>query len=66
LYKTILGEQAMKQIENYNASKYTDDMYSQIENGIYETKEDDESLYVTSLSFVQEPELDEGSDMRVI
>lgn len=56
----------MKQIENYNASKYTDDMYSQIENGIYETKEDDESLYVTSLSFVQEPELDEGSDMRVI
>jgi hypothetical protein len=51
----------MKQIENYNANKYGSDLYSEIENGVYEAKEDGESLYVTSLSFVQEPEYNEGA-----
>jgi hypothetical protein len=56
----------MKQIENYNANKYNSDIYSEIESGIYEKKEDDESLYVTSLSFVQEPEFDEGPNASSI
>ncbi|MGL6219833.1 MAG: hypothetical protein ACRC36_17460 [Lacrimispora sphenoides] len=45
----------MKQIESYNANKYNSAMYSEIEDGIYEAKVDGESLYVTSLSFIQEP-----------
>lgn len=52
----------MKQIKNYNASKYDSDMYSEIESGVYEVKENGESLYVTSLSFVQEPEFNEGAN----
>jgi hypothetical protein len=56
----------MKQIENYNALKYISDMYSEIESGIYAAKEDGESLYVTSLSFVQEPELNEGDNASYI
>ncbi|SHH46393.1 hypothetical protein [Clostridium intestinale] len=52
----------MKQIENYNANKYNSDLYSEIENGIYEVKEDGEILYVTSLSFIQEPEFNEGAN----
>ena len=52
----------MKQIENYKANKYSSDMYSEIENEVYEVKEDGESLYVTSLSFVQEPEYNEGAN----
>lgn len=52
----------MKQIENYKASKYSSDIYSEIEEGIYEVTQDGKHLYVTSLSFVQEPEYDEGTD----
>ena len=52
----------MKQIENYNANKYCNDLYSESEYGVYEVKEDGESLYVTSLSFVQEPEFNEGAN----
>lgn len=52
----------MKQIENYTANKYNSAMFSKIESGIYETIEDGESLYVTSLSFVQEPEFNEGAN----
>ena len=51
----------MKEIQNYVASKYSDEKYSLVENGIYQTEEDGEKLYLTSLSFVQEPELGEGS-----
>lgn len=50
----------MKQIESYRAQKYESGEYSSVEEGIYKTEEDGEVLYVTSLSFVQEPELDEG------
>ncbi|WP_349670603.1 hypothetical protein [Lacrimispora sp.] len=52
----------MNQIKNYNANKYDNAIYSEIENGIYEVKEDDEIFYVTSLSFVQEQEFNEGSN----
>lgn len=37
-------------------------MYSEIENGVYEATKDGESLYVTSLSFVQEPEFNESAN----
>ncbi|WP_312433515.1 hypothetical protein [Lacrimispora sp.] len=52
----------MKQIESYNANKYNSALYSKIEDGIYEAKLDGESLYVTSLSFIQEPEFNEGTN----
>ena len=50
----------MKEIKNYAASKYETEQYVKIEDGIYKTVEDDEEIYVTSLSFLQEPELEEG------
>lgn len=56
----------MKQIENYHANKYNSAIYSKIENDIYEVKEDGESLFVTSLSFIQEPEFDEGTNASTI
>ena len=53
----------MKEIKNYHADKYDTEAYKLLEEGIYETMdEDDEVLYVTSLSFVQEPELSEGEN----
>jgi hypothetical protein len=52
----------MKQIENYKATKYNSDVYFEIESSVYEVIEDGESLYVTSLSFVQEPEYNEGAN----
>lgn len=52
----------MKQIENYAAEKYSDEAYQEVEANIYKIlDEDEEDLFVTSLSFVQEPELKEGS-----
>lgn len=58
----------MKEIKNFSAQKYTQKdlslsenrAYKEIEQGIYEWKQEDEILYVTSLSFVQEPEFEEG------
>lgn len=50
----------MKEIKNYFAKKYADASYSCAEEGIYQTSSQGETLYVTSLSFVQEPELQEG------
>ena len=53
----------MKQIENYTAAKYANEEYQEIQEGIFKIiDEDDEDLYVTSLSFIQEPELEEGSN----
>lgn len=53
----------MKEIKNYHANKYDTEAYKMLEEGIYETMdEDEEALYVTSLSFVQEPELSEGEN----
>ena len=57
----------MKEIKSYVAEKYTgkdssilnEEDYKEVEQGIYEHQHDGEALYVTSLSFVQEPEFDE-------
>ena len=56
----------MKEIQNYDDPKYTGDAYSKVENGIYETKEDNDCEYVTSLSFIQEAELEEGTNASEI
>ncbi len=53
----------MKNIKNYNAKKYEEPKYEKIEEGIYKIFDDwnHEDLYITSLSFIQEPELKEGN-----
>lgn len=56
----------MKEIQNYAASKYRGQEYVEVENGIYRTDTDGESLYRTSLSFVQEPKLGEGRQANEI
>lgn len=50
----------MKNISNYQAEKYNSSEYLKIEDGIYEYMDDGEKLYVTSLTFEQEPEYEEG------
>ena len=53
----------MKNIENYDAEKYLKEEYKKLEEGIYEcVDKDGDILYVTSLSFEQEPELEEGEN----
>ena len=52
----------MKNIENYFHTKYNQEPYTQIEDGIYKI----EDSYVTSLSFQQEPEYEEGLDASEI
>lgn len=60
----------MKEIKSYQASKYTKGgllsifkktAYQKCEEGIYKRTDEGETLYVTSLSFVQEPEFEEGT-----
>lgn len=49
----------MKNFKNYKPEKYSDPAYQKIEEGIYLTKDPDgimDEMYVTSLSFEQEPE----------
>ena len=55
----------MKQIENYKPDKYDSNNYIVIEDEIYKMK-DDEILFVTSISFVQEPEFDEGENASYV
>ena len=50
----------MKNINNYEAEKYNSSEYLKAEDGIYESVSDCEKLYVTSLTFEQEPEYEEG------
>ena len=52
----------MKGIKNYTATKYDmePEKYKKVEEGIYECEEDGDVIYVTSLSFEQEPEFEEG------
>ena len=52
----------MKNIKNYDAPKYSSEEYKLIQDGIYEYIDDSEKIFVTSLSFEQEPELGEGED----
>lgn len=50
----------MKNIINYQAEKYiTKQDYMEVEKGVYEYKEGNERIYVTSLSFVLESEYNE-------
>jgi len=50
----------MRRIENYSTEKYESGQYFPEEEGIYRLEENGGTLYVTSLPFVQEPELKEG------
>lgn len=56
----------MKNIKNYDASKYkkegvfTKIQYKEVDKGIYDRQEGKSHIYVTSLSFVQEPKYGEG------
>lgn len=52
----------MKNIKNYDAEKYNDEKYEKIEDGIYKI----EDKYVTSISFEQETEYDEGDSPKYI
>ncbi len=57
----------MKEIKNFDAEKYNSHKlghtnYTKVETGIYECGEGKNKLFVTSLSFVQEPELGEGEN----
>lgn len=56
----------MKNIKNYNAEKYNKENYEKIEEGIYKLKSKLNDLYVTSLTFIQEPELGEGENASYI
>lgn len=56
----------MKEIQNYHAPKYDGAEYRLVEDGVYETEADGEKTYVTSLSFVQEPEFGEGRNAAEI
>lgn len=64
----------MKEIKNYCAEKYSKRqgriirkrVYREREQGIYMYRDGDEDLYVTSLSFLQEPEFGEGECADVI
>lgn len=56
----------MKQIANYNAKKYEDSKYTQVEEEIYKTEMYGDVYYVSSLSFVQEPEWKEGMNAKCI
>lgn len=56
----------MKEIQNYHAPKYDGEEYRLVEDGVYETEANGEKTYVTSLSFVQEPEFGEGRNAAEI
>lgn len=56
----------MKDIKNFDAPKYGGASYSLVEEGIYKTEDNGETVYVTSLSFVQEPEFGEGANAAEI
>ena len=51
----------MKQIQEFTAPKYRTGAYRCVEDGIYQLVDAPGESCVTSLSFVQEPELGEGS-----
>lgn len=53
----------MKDIKSYNAPKYSGADYTPVENGIFKNADGD---FVTSLSFVQEPEFVEGGNAAEI
>lgn len=46
----------MKEIQSFNAPKYTGPAYSPVEDDIYKTEGSRETIYGTSLSSIQEIE----------
>ena len=54
----------MKNIQIYTAEKYNTSEYVEVKSNIYKTHDSfmDQDAFVTSLSFEQEPEFEEGSD----
>ena len=54
----------MKNIQIYKAEKYSTDEYVEVKANIYKTYDSfmESDAYVTSLSFEQEPEFEEGAD----
>ena len=65
----------MKDIRNYHADKYpkegilglfTKSKYKRVENGIFQTTQKGNAIYVTSLSFLQEPEFGEYDEYNVV
>ena len=50
----------MKNIQSFSPEKYQGTLYTPVEEGIYRLDQDGGTLYVTTLSFVQEPDLGEG------
>lgn len=56
----------MKNVKNFDAPKYGGAAYTLAEEGIRKTEDNGETVYVTSLSFVQEPELGEGGSAAEI
>ena len=54
----------MKNIQIYKAEKYNKSEYVEVKTNIYKTHDSfmDQDAFVTSLSFEQEPEFEEGSD----
>ena len=52
----------MKNIKNFDAEKYNNAKYQKVKEGIYKF----EDYYVTSLSFEQETEYDEGDSPKYI
>jgi len=62
----------MKNIRYYDAEKFSTDAYEKVDEGVYRTRANDpfagkgEPVYVTALSFEQEPELGEGDSSAFI
>lgn len=58
----------MKNIEVFNCEKYNGSDYEKVAEHIYKTYDDfmDEDCFVTSLQFIQEPELGEGDSPKNI
>ena len=54
----------MKNIRLYKAEKYDSDKYEEVKENIYKIYDSfmNQDAYVTSLSFEQEPEYEEGAD----
>lgn len=58
------GNLIMKNISFFKAEKYQLEKYEEVKNNIYKVYDDfmNSEMYVTSLSFEQEPEYDEGAN----
>ncbi len=65
----------MRDIRNFHADKYpkqgiaglfAKSKYKRVEDGVFAITENSKTRYVTSLSFVQEPDLNEGENAAMI